>query len=521
MEVPSFDYLNAATAQERHISKRFPEFYKYLIDNYPHDIKFSEKLYWYYKGLKDYPSCRVCGKRTAFTGSKTGYREFCSYDCMNKCNDIQQRKKLTSLKHYGVENPMKDESVRKKLEETNIKKFGVKNPFCSDSIKQKIRETNELKYGVPYVMQNKDIAKKVSNTNINKSLQAYDHFLSYDDETETYCIKCPHPECDKCIEKSFNTPRSIYRDRILNHSELCTRLLPINFQHLKGSSLELFVRSILDKHNINYETNVRNIIPPKELDIYIPDKKIAIECNGVFWHGDLWKADNYHKNKYQTCLDNGIQLLTIWEDWVINKRDIIESVILSKLGVYNTRLYARQCKIKQVSVKDSNHFLEVNHIQGKCSSQIRLGLYYNDELVSIMTFGLINRMKSKKDANKYELLRFCNLKGYQIVGGASKLLNYFIKQYHPLVIESFSSNDISNGSLYANLGFEKGKINESYWYIDHNWKRYHRTSFTKDAIVKRGWKENKDGWTEREVMQEHGYFKISDSGQTKWVLNIK
>lgn len=102
-------------------------------------------------------------------------------------------------------------------------------------------------------------------------------------------------------------------------------------------------------------------------------------------------------------------------------------------------------------------------------------------------------------------------------------MNKFIKDNHPNIIYSYASRDISTGQLYNTLGFQSdGKITSSYWYIDSNtFKRYHRTSFTKDAIIRKGWKTDKIGWTENEVMLEHGYYRIYDAGQTKWVMYIQ
>ena len=120
-------------------------------------------------------------------------------------------------------------------------------------------------------------------------------------------------------------------------------------------------------------------------------------------------------------------------------------------------------------------------------------------------------------------MRFCSKLNTRVVGGASKLLNYFIKQYDPKSIVSFSMNDISDGNLYKQLGFETdGKITTSYWYVEPGiFKRYHRTSFSKREIVKKGFKDKIDNtWTERSAMEEVGYFCIYDSGQLKWELNL-
>lgn len=206
------------------------------------------------------------------------------------------------------------------------------------------------------------------------------------------------------------------------------------------------------------------------------------------------------------------------------KPEIVRSILLNKLGVCNNTVYARKTIIKEIDSRTCNDFLDNNHIQGRSVANIRLGLYYNNELISVMTFSKPRvNMGSNSHKQQWELVRFCNKLNTRVVGGASKLLKYFINTYHPTSIVSFSMNDVSDGNLYKTLGFKtNGIITQSYWYIDpKTLKRYHRTSFTKRAIVKKGWREKiDDTWTERQVMEEQGYFRVYDSGQLKWVLEL-
>jgi hypothetical protein len=172
-----------------------------------------------------------------------------------------------------------------------------------------------------------------------------------------------------------------------------------------------------------------------------------------------------------------------------------------------------------VSNSDALKFLNDNHLQGYVNSSIRVGLYYGDELVSLMAFGKKRgSLGNKGKQNDWELYRFCNKLNTSIAGGASKLLKYFINNYHPNSIESFSSNDISNGELYKTLGFSYLSITKhSYWYIDKDMNRYHRFKFRKSELVKNG--ENPSE-SEFEIMKAKGYYRIYDSGQTKYILKL-
>ena len=568
MEYPELDKLNSSNCTERSMELHYPEFWKYIIENY-HYGKWTERLYWFYHDLKEYPKCKVCGQPTKFINIKTGYREFCSSKCSNNDFDKKDKTKQTCLEKYGGIAPASSINIREKMMKTNIRKYGVKNvqqlseisekstqtclkkyggrgnsskllkekyvntcnqqygvdnPMQNNMIKEKFKLSILSKYNVDHPSKLKDVKKKIQQSRRKTEMFKHPFIKGYTDEGNWIC-KCPHEGCNKCESKTFIISNLIYECRQRQKTEICTNILPVGLDYTKNTSIELFIQNLLEQYNIEYQTNTRTIISPKELDIYIPSKNIAIECNGVYSHSIKYKQHNYHTNKSKLCQENNIKLIHIWEDWVKNKPEIIESVILNKLGLLKTNnIYARKTFIKEIDSKTCNDFLSKNHIQGKSQSTIRLGLYYNDELVSVMTFSKprIN-MGGKEHKCQWELVRFCSKLNTRVVGGASKLLNHFIKQYNPKSIVSFSMNDISDGNLYKQLGFESdGKITTSYWYIEPGtFKRYHRTSFSKREIVKKGFKDKIDNtWTERSAMEEVGYFCIYDSGQLKWELNL-
>ena len=169
----------------------------------------------------------------------------------------------------------------------------------------------------------------------------------------------------------------------------------------------------------------------------------------------------------------------------------------------NTKIYARKCEIKEIS--DNNlvkMFLDINHLKGFAYSVINLGLYYEDELVSLMLF--------RKNNSKYELLRFCDKLNYSIIGGASKLFNFFIKKYNPEEIITYIDRSISQGQTYNKLGFNYyNKTNSNYYYII-NRKRIDKSTFSKKILIKQGFDSSK---TEHEIMLERKIYRIYDSGQ--------
>ena len=276
----------------------------------------------------------------------------------------------------------------------------------------------------------------------------------------------------------------------------------------RTSGYEKDLRNFIDSLNIEFETQNRNLIS-NELDIYIPNKNIAIEFNGLYWHSNNRKDKKYHYNKWKECFDKNIQLIQIWEDDWIYKQDIVKSLIKSKLGCIENKIYARKCIIKEISFSITKQFLENNHLQGSVNSSINLGLYYNDELISVMTFG-----KSRFEKDCFELIRFCNKINTEVIGGFSKLLKYFIESYlNNMNLITYVSCDILDEDIYLKNGFKFIKHNGvDYWWYKNGTKENH-IKFQKHKLVKQGFDKNK---TEDEIMKERKYYKIYGSGNLKF-----
>lgn len=235
----------------------------------------------------------------------------------------------------------------------------------------------------------------------------------------------------------------------------------------------------------------------------------------MYWHSELFKDKNYHLNKLKLANSKGIKLINIFEDEWQYKKDIVKSRLLNLIGENTNKIYGRDCQIKEI--KESrivSEFLDQNHIQGKVGSKVKLGLYYNDQLVSLMTFGDLRvNMGGVKKENHYELLRFCNKLNTTVIGGASKLLSYFYKNFKCEELTSYADLRWSEGKIYEILGFNKiSESSPNYFYTKGD-KRHNRYSFRKSELIKRGEDSSK---TEKEIMKTNGYFRIYDCGNIKF-----
>lgn len=257
--------------------------------------------------------------------------------------------------------------------------------------------------------------------------------------------------------------------------------------------------------------NDKTILGDGEIDILIPSMNIGIEYDGLKWHSEEFKDKKYHLSKSERCLNKGIRLIHIFEDEWVNKKEIVKDKITSTLKKTNTRIYARKCHIKVPTIEEKRSFLIDNHIQGDVSDSIRFGLYYNNELVALMTFGKLrlNLGVKRSMEGEYELLRYCTKLGYSIVGGASKLLNEFISKTNPKRIISYCDRRYSEGNMYVTLGFTLSHISEPNYYYVFGTNRHNRFKYRKSELVKKGYDKDK---SEHEIMLENKVYRIYDCG---------
>ena len=220
---------------------------------------------------------------------------------------------------------------------------------------------------------------------------------------------------------------------------------------------------------------------------------------------------NYHQNKSLLAESKDIFLYHIFEyEWNSAKEKILNQ-LNNLINLNQNKIYARNCVIKEVDNKEKSNFLELNHMQGNDVSSIKIGLYYNDELVSLMTF--VKPRFNKK--YQWELSRFCSKAGCNVIGGASKLWNYFIKKYNPKSIISYSNIAHTRGNLYKILGFKLNKISSPNYIWFKNGIIKPRYQCQKHKLLEQGYTGN----SESTIMHNLGYYRIYDCGNKVWKWN--
>lgn len=327
--------------------------------------------------------------------------------------------------------------------------------------------------------------------------------------------------------------KSITREYLIDDDGFLTLQDYFSKTEISGSSyfekeVTEFVKSIYPNKIIE---NDRKIIKPKELDIYIPNKNVAIECDGLYWHSTeqltskgqfIFSSDEkkHYKNKQLIktllCEEKGIRLIHIFEDEWNTKKEICKSILASSLGIYKQKIFARKCEVKEINLEDWKKFLHENHIQDYTFAEYRLGLYYKDELVQG-----IGITKSNHKQGEIELNRMVTKLNTQVIGGFSKLMNNSIKMWNFSKIYSYISRRLFDGKGYYASNFKIIKINEpTYFYVKHG-QRFPRYNFMKNKIKKMYnmgelsyWNENE---TEELIMNKNQFGKLYDCGTIKVV----
>ena len=341
----------------------------------------------------------------------------------------------------------------------------------------KIKETLKEKYGVENISQLDSIKKQSRESMIKTCLEKYGVMWN-----------CQLPQCNNSIgAKGADT-------------------MP-NLEFAK----------ILDSNNIKYEREF--VLDNFKYDFKVDN--ILIEINPSATHNSTWspfgnhagKEVDYHQRKTNIALSHGYRCIHIF-DW----DDVLKIVELLKP---RETIGARKCIVKEVSKSDAMNFINEYHLQSYARDKIRLGLYYNDKLISIMTF---NKPRYNKNY-QYELIRYCS--SMNVIGGANKLFKYFLDKYKPTSIVTYCDNAKFSGQVYEDLKFKILRRNKPsrHWYNFRTGEHY-----TDSLIRQQGFsriinhvdasKDTLETNNNYELMVEHGFVEVYDSGQTTYIFVV-
>jgi hypothetical protein len=509
------EYLNLISYFEEH--KSYVSRIKYLKDYFPAlldklDLKqFAKSLYNIVYAVKSPPICQTCQINEAtFISFDDGYRPYCCHHCaVANVNTIKKRK-ITNKVKYGNENVLNNTVVKKKKDDTMIKRYGVihalqniqlkekslkkwenkteeellvkkqktadtilekygtNNIFSISEIENKRKQTNLERFGVEFALQSKQIIEEGKNTKrknffdslserVPSAIPMFKEFEGINRDTkpivyEWKCIKCDTVYSDHLDDG--DVPRCPTCWPITNVSSVGQREVLAFLKELGLSTME----------------GNRTIIAPKELDIVLPDQKIAIEYCGVYWHSELRVVNNYQQDKAIKCQKQGLRLITIFEDEWFQKQEICKHILKSISTSENRLLDSSKIQIKNIDLITAKFFLERYNIFGYLTSTYAIGAYFQDQLVSVMTFDSVSD-------NRYELIQVAH--SIKIKDIEERLLDNFIQDFNPSTITSVCDLRWNDPTLYEKMNFIYKDISEpDYCLSNDGLSRYNKIDLT-------------------------------------------
>lgn len=405
------------------------------------------------------------------------------YNIKKDKTKITEIREQTNLQRYGTNNPSKSEVVKDKIKKSNQEKYGQNAFTMTIEGKLKIKETKKSRYGNENYnnIEQCKLTKKVKYNNENynnrqkcketvKKRYGVDNVFQLESTKESIIDNLiKNKEYTDLFRKCLinrNESINLLKDKNYSYFDLvklfnapyytvqywATRLNLkeyINYTFTGKSHYEDEIVEFIKSLNINNIKRNKKILNGLEIDIYLPDYNLGIEFNGTYWHSDLYKDKNYHFNKSLEAQKQGIRLIHIyqyeWDDE--NQRKKIKSLLRITLGKVSARIYARDCEIKEITNNEAKVLNDMVHLQNHRNAKVIYGLYYNSELVQLMSF-------SHHRQYEWEIVRGCPGSNNIVVGGVSKLFKHFIDDYNPREIFSYCDFNKFDGKSYEALGMK-------------------------------------------------------------------
>lgn len=526
---------------------------------------------------QDYRTCPHCSKENKYNEKRIASKEIedtlinTTFSLYNKkeyykrwedkieliCNNDNNIEEIKSI-NYWIENGKKPPKCSKCLEKkvlsdaefkkeldritNNVYNFDIKlgeskynSPLTESSIKiiQKhnwhIEEFNGTKRKSKFICKTCGYKKETLVLNLRGCLQCEKHNLKngvkqkLKDICETNNLFITQQEIYKDVSSPIKFKcNSCSHDFENSWAEITGKIYNLHcpncYNSIKRKSQTEVLTFIKGIYSGLIEENNKTLISPKEIDLFIPEKKIAIEYCGNIWHSEKFGKDkNYHYEKYINCLKQGVSLITIFEDEWKHRTEICKSRLKSLLICNTEKIYARECVIKTVETDKIKEFMEDNHLQGYTHADVHIGLYYNNEMVSAMSF---KDVKGSQNTSDWDLIRFVNKMHTSVIGGASKILNNFKSDHKGKTLSTYSDSRWCDGSFYEKIGFKHvHDIDPGYYYVGAytKWRLKHRFTFKKERLMEI-FKETDSTKTEHQIALEHELYRIYDCGHKKYEM---
>lgn len=409
--------------------------------------------------------------------------------------------KKSMIEKYGGPSPFSSEDVQKKARNSLKKRYGVENVFELEKYQKKAKKIMVEKYGSPFASQIDEFKQKIKQTNIDR--YGEEHWMQNSLSSSHAKEKSIQSKIEKGSIKTYKgkTMSEWAQEKDMSYSSVQHSVKNKGIEIIddlkKGRTLiESKVENILTDLNVKFNFGKYLKNTKYKPDFQMEDDKLIIECNGIFWHSDK-VVDNkkYHKEKQTKYKAEGFDSLFFLENEILNKPDIVKSIILNKLKLNKEKIFARKCKIVNLSKKEASDFFQENHLMGNGSGRT-YALKKDEKIVAAVQVRWVSKAEMLLDIS-----RFCTKNEASVIGGYSRLISHVEKIEQPKTIQTFVDKRYGSGKYLKEFGFELKNEDLSFSWTDFK-NTYHRMNFPGNS-----------GY-------EKGLYKIWDCGQAKWVKNL-
>ena len=418
--------------------------------------------------------------------------------------ELLAKMQQTMLERYGYSNPNQVPEIREKTIATNLERYGSENPMGSAEVVERMLKTRKIKYGIFDPISPGELEEMMGGEKIDLS-RAYSDASLFPEIIKKISQRKHRLLGLREIASLFGVSPEAVKRR-------CQSLGLLDLFAIRDVPLEVEFTKLLDSEGVEYKRHDKTVIAPQEIDFLIPSLGIGFEINDTRSHNILEKDENYHKNKSALSSRKNIRLIHIWgwemEDAVLWER--VSRWVGNICSRDKRRVFARKCEVRKVDIKEEKEFLERYHLQGYRKSEICLGLYYNNELVQLMSF-----CKPRyTEKFSWELLRLCTKYGYIVVGGSRKLLHKFASTHNGESLVSYCDLSKFRGDVYESLGFhlESSPRPQAMWYNTETGLHFSQSSLVRlgaDKLIGTNFGRGTDN---EEIAFTSGYRKIFNCG---------
>jgi hypothetical protein len=452
------------------------------------------------------PTCQVCSRQLDFRSLKSGWKAWSNDTCSQRCAEAHPNRKIErSARGKKARQAVKNlarawsSEARAKREATKIQKYSHKTGFC-EGVEKKRKQTLIEKYECDSSFLTPrgrsarfEALEKQKRGSLQRLLEINKHFSSVEWNGHTQESTW---QCNRCSLQ--------FSDRQTNPHRFirCPACDPPT-----GSLLQFRFLEELKSQGIAAQYNTRKVIAPFELDIWVPEHKVGIEVNGLFWHSfsssETKQQREAHLNKWRLCKQLGIRLFTFFEDELVNKHDICLSMVLNACGK-SRRHYARSTVAASIPLAEARSFLLQHHLHGVAPASFAVGLRDKEtnELLMVATLG-----KNRFGYEGLELIRLATAKGVVVIGGFSKLLKFLNTD----LLMTYSNRLVSMGDTYNQFGKLVKEIPPGYtWW--NGVTRINRAKSRRSNLWKLLGAQYDETKTEAQNMFDSGWRRVWDAG---------